>query len=168
MRKTESPWILSERKGWWILNFFPPLLFNRIRVVRIAPGYRACTVRVARSLLTRNLHGTTFGGTIFSAADPYYAVMYWQVLARLGYRVQAWLQRAVIEYHRPAATALTLEFRLSDEDIAAAAAALDTQGRHRKRHVIEALDREGRLCATVETEVYLRLPPATQHEVSAF
>jgi acyl-coenzyme A thioesterase PaaI-like protein len=168
LKKNESPWILSERKGWWILNLFPPLLFNRIRVVKIEPGFRACTVRVARSLLTRNLHGTTFGGTIFSAADPYYAVMYWQVLARRGYRVQAWLKRAGIDYHRPAETALTLEFRLSDDEIAEAVAALDGAGRHRKRHVIEALDREGRVCATVETEVYLRLPGATQKEVSAF
>jgi len=168
LKRAESPWILSERKGWWILNFFPPLFFSRIRVVRIEPGFRGCTVRVARSLLTRNLHGTTFGGTIFSAADPYYAVMYWQVLARLGYRVQAWLRRASIEYHRPAATALTLEFRLSDDEIAAAVAALDGQGRFRKRHVIEALDRDGRVCATVETEVYLRLPGAAEKEVSAF
>jgi len=168
LKKTESPWILSERKGWWILNFFPPLFFNRIRVVKIEPGFRACTVRVARSRLTRNLHGSTFGGTIFSAADPYYAVMYWQVLARKGYRVQAWLQRASIEYQRPAATELTLEFRLSDEDIAAAMAALDSGARYRKRHVIEALDREGRVCATAETEVYLRLTTATRKEVSAF
>jgi acyl-coenzyme A thioesterase PaaI-like protein len=151
-----------------LLNCFPPLLFNRIRVVEIEDGFRACRVRVARSLLTRNLHGTTFGGTIFSAADPYYAVMYWQVLARMGYRVQAWLRRAEIEYRLPASTALTLEFRLSDEEIARAAAALDEQGRYSQRHLVEALDREGQVCATVQTEVYLRLPKASQREVSAF
>jgi acyl-coenzyme A thioesterase PaaI-like protein len=160
--------VLSERKAWWVLNLFPPLLFNRIWVSRIEPGFRACTVRVARSLLTRNLHGTTFGGTIFSAADPYYAVMYWQILARLGYRVQVWLQRASIEYHRPAATTLTLEFRLSQEEVDEAVAALEADGRFRKEHVIEARDREGQLCATAKTEVYLRLPRASQKEVSAF
>lgn len=168
MKKVAAPRVLSERRGRWILNYFPPLFFNRIRVIEIEPGFRACKVRVVRSLLTRNLHGTTFGGTIFTAADPYYAVMYWQVLARRGYRVQAWLRRASIEYHHPAATSLTLEFRLSDEEIAAAAAALDERGRYRKRHVVEALDRDGRVCATVETEVYLRLPGAAQEEVSAF
>ena len=136
----------------------------------IERGFRACKVRVARSLLTRNLNGTTFGGTIFSAADPYYAVMYWQILARMGYRVQVWLRRASIEYHRPAATTLTLDFRLSEEEIARGnrGTLWIGEGRFRKTHVVEVVDRAGHVCATVETEVHLRLPGAAQKEVSAF
>ncbi len=54
------PRILSERQGKWMLNLYPPLLFQRIRVVRIGPGFRSGQVRVGHGLLTRNLHGTTF------------------------------------------------------------------------------------------------------------
>jgi acyl-coenzyme A thioesterase PaaI-like protein len=168
MEAPKTPRVLSERQARWILNLFPPLLFNRIRVLSIEPGFRACRVRIARSLLTRNLNGSTFGGTIFSAADPYYAVMYWQVLARMGYRVQAWLSRATIEYRRPAATALTLEFRLGDDDVRRAVEGLQGEGRFRRLHVTDAVDRHGRTCASIETEVYLRLPRQAQKDVSAF
>ena len=61
-----SPGQLKRR-----LNLYPPFLFNRIRVMEIAPEFRACTVRVKSSLLTRNLQGTLFGGTIYSAADAF-------------------------------------------------------------------------------------------------
>jgi acyl-coenzyme A thioesterase PaaI-like protein len=160
--------VLSERQGKWLLSLYPTLLFSRIRITRVGPGFRSCTVRIARSLITRNLNGTTFGGTIFSAADPFYAVMYWQIFARRGIRVQTWLKSARIEYLKPAATALTLDFVLTDEDIARAARQLEREGRYIRSHSVEAVDRHGRTCAVIETEVYLRLPRAHQREGSTF
>lgn len=160
--------MLSEWQGKWLLSLYPTLLFSRIRITRVGPGFRTCTVRIARSLITRNLNGTTFGGTIFSAADPFFAVMYWQILARRGVRVQTWLKSARIEYLRPAATALTLEFALTDEDIARAVRQLEHEGRFVRSHSVEAIDRHGDTCAVIETEVYLRLPRADQKEGSTF
>lgn len=112
-----KPRVLSESRLKWSLNFFPPWLVQGIRVVEVGPGFRRCRVRVRRSFLTGNLSGTTFGGTIFSAADPVHAVMYWQILAHRGLRVQAWLRSASIRHLRPAATALTLDFVLTDADV---------------------------------------------------
>ena len=160
--------MLSERQGKWLLSLYPTLLFSRIRITRVGPGFRSCTVRIARSLITRNLNGTTFGGTIFSAADPFYAVMYWQIFARRGIRVQTWLKSARIEYLKPAATALTLEFALTDEDVARAVRQLEREGRFIRSHSVEAVDRRGDPCAVIETEVYLRLPRADQREGSTF
>jgi acyl-coenzyme A thioesterase PaaI-like protein len=151
-----------------MLNLYPPLLAQRIRVVEIAPGFTAARVRVAKSLLTRNLFGTTFGGTIFAAADPIHAILYWQVFARRGRAVQAWLKSARIEYLRPAASALTLTFALGDGDVEDAAAALDAEGRFRRAFRTEAIDTQGQVCAVIETEVVLRLPRGAQKEVSAF
>jgi len=159
---------LTERQGRWLLNLYPPLLVQRIRIVEIAPGFTACRVRVAKSVLTRNLFGTTFGGTIFAAADPIHAILYWQVFARRGRSVQAWLKSARIEYRKPAATALTLAFALGERDIADAESALDRDGSFVRTFRTEALDTQGRVCAVVETEVYLRLPRGGQREVSAF
>lgn len=163
-----SPRVLSERRGKLLLNLFPPFLFGRIRVLEIGAGFRSCRVRVKPSLLTRNLQGTMFGGTIFSAADPFHALLYWQVFAHRGLRVQAWLKSARIDYRRPAATALTFDFALSEADIREAQERLEADGRCSKMHRTEALDEEGRVCAVVDTEVYLRLPGAAQSGVSAF
>jgi acyl-coenzyme A thioesterase PaaI-like protein len=169
MRATEGrPRVLSERQCKWLLNLFPPLLFNRIRVAELSRGFRYCRVEVGSSRLTRNLQGSTFGGTIFSAADPFHAVMYWQILAHRGERVQAWLRSASIAYLKPASSRLTLEFVLTDEDVERACAALESAGRYAHRHRAEAVDRSGQVCAVIEAEVYLRKPRVGQKEVSAF
>ena len=168
MTSAQRPRRLSERQGKWLMNLFPPLLFGGVRVLAFGPGFRTCRVRVARSLLTRNLEGSMFGGTIFSAADPFYAIMYWQILARRGVRIQAWLKRASIAYLKPAATALTLDFSLSNEDVEAAVSALEAGGRFERSFHIRAVDRNGVVCAEVETLVHLRLPREGQREVSAF
>jgi acyl-coenzyme A thioesterase PaaI-like protein len=161
--------VLSVRQGKWMLNLYPPLLFQRIRVTQIGPGFRSAHVHVAKSVLTRNLHGTTFGGTIFSAADPMYAVMYWQIFARLGLRVRTWLKLARIEYFRPVQTSLSLEFALDDEEVERAHRALVQDGRFSRAHSTSAVDDAGRTCAEIETEVYLRLPRVGERkEASAF
>jgi acyl-coenzyme A thioesterase PaaI-like protein len=166
--EAKPPRVLSEWQGKWLLSLYPTLLFSRIRITRVGPGFRFCSVRIARSLITRNLNGTTFGGTIFSAADPFYAVMYWQIFARRGIRVQTWLKSARIEYLKPASTALTLDFALTDQDIARAERQFAREGRFVGSHSVEAVDRHGNTCAVIETEVYLRLPRADQKEGSTF
>jgi acyl-coenzyme A thioesterase PaaI-like protein len=166
MNGERKPRILSERRGKWLLNLYPPLLFHRIRIVKIDPGFRKIRVRVARSFLTRNLNGTIFGGSIFSAADPFYSVMYWQIFARRRKRIQVWLRSASVHYRKPAATALTLEFSLTEEQIREADAALQEEGKYVRVFSTDALDLSGEVCATIETEVYLCLPgPAGQGEV---
>ena len=160
--------ILSERKGKWMLNLYPPILFNRITVRKIGRDYRSMTVRVARSLITRNMNGTTFGGTIFSAADPFYSVMYWQILARENIRIRIWLKSATIRYLKPAASELTLEFSLSENRIREATETLTRDGKFVGSHHTEAVDTDGVVCALIETEVHIRLAGDEQRPVSSF
>jgi acyl-coenzyme A thioesterase PaaI-like protein len=160
--------VLSERKAKWLLNLFPPYLFSRTRLVRVAEGFRACRVQVTPSLLTRNLQGTMFGGTIFSAADPFFAILYWQYFAHRGLRLQAWVKSATVQYRRPAASKLTLDFELSEEDFRRARGALERDGRYSATHRTEAVDSNGTSCAIIDIEVYLRFPPGEQTELSAF
>lgn len=168
MTPKRGPRVLSERQLRWIVNLYPPLLFHRVRVVEVGEGCRTCRVEVRRSRLTRNLNGTTFGGAIFSGADPIYALLYWQSLARTGNRVRTWLRSATIRYLKPSRTTLTLEFALSDEDVEQAIAALAREGRYARTHTTRAVDALGTVCAEIETEVYLRIPREDQKETSAF
>jgi len=160
-----APRILSERTGRWIMNLYPPLLFGRVRVLAVGHGFRSCDVSVRRSLFTRNLHGTTFGGTIFSAADPFYAVMYWQAMARRGLRVQSWLKSARIEYLKPAAGHLALRFALEEGELEQAESALRERGRFSRLHRVEANDGQGQCCARIETEVFLRAAASDMEQV---
>ncbi|MDP6955127.1 MAG: YiiD C-terminal domain-containing protein, partial [Planctomycetota bacterium] len=116
----------------------------------------------------RNLHGTTFGGTIFSAADSPLPVMFWQIFAHRGIQVESWLQAAEIHYEKPAATHLLMDISLSAEEVEAAAAELEERGRFRRRHEILAKDKSGQVCARVTVESYVRLPRLDSGGLSAF
>lgn len=168
MGRGKGPRVWSARWFKLALNLYPPFLFGRTRVLSVDEGFRRCTVRVRPSLLTRNLQGTIFGGTIFSAADPFHALLYWQLFARRGVRVQAWLKSARIDYLRPAASDLALEFALSEEDVEAARSALDREGRFARTFRTEAIDLQGQVCSVIETEVYLRRPRDKQRDTSGF
>lgn len=148
---------LSERRTRWLLNFFPPWLFQGIRIVSIGPGFRTCRVRVRRWLPTANQNGTTFGGTIYSSFDPIYQVLYWQSFLRRGVPVDAWTKSASIRFLKPVETPLTIDFSLSEEEIETAARALEGDGRFARTHRVEAFDAKGALCAEAEIDIVLRL-----------
>lgn len=161
--------ILSEFAGKWILNLFPPLLFNRIHVLKVEKGYHQVWVRINKSVLNRNLNGTIFGGTIFSAADPFYALMFWQIFARKGIKVQTWLKSAHIDYKKPGATSLYLHFQLSPQDLIDAEKSLEEVGKFVRPYIIEIKNKEGEICAIASTEVYIRkISTAGQKEISGF
>ena len=158
-------------KEWMMklmLNAFPPLFFNRIRVKRISEGFREIDVRVGKSILNTNLQGAIFGGTIFSGADPYYAIMYWQIFLREGIKCEAWLKAAEIDYQKPARSSLTYQYRLSEEDVQEAVETVKKEGRFKKWHDLYAIDKWGDVCAHVRTLVYLRTPKGSNKPTSNF
>ena len=152
----KRPRPLSARRARRLMNLYPPFLLQSIRVVELTDDFRYVRVAVRPSWLTRNLQGSRFGGTIFAAADPCYALMYWQHFSHRGVAVQAWLRSARVRYRRPAVGPLLLEFRLEPSDFEQAAESLATEGRFARTHRVEVVDRHQRVCAEIETEVYLR------------
>lgn len=153
---TFTTMILSERNARRLLSLYPPLLFQRISVRNFGKGFMSAEVRIAKSLFNRNYNRTIFGGTIFSAIDPFYTVMYWQIFMRKGIRVQSWLKSASIDYKRPGDTDLTARFVLTERDVSEAEKQLEAAGKCICKHPVEVLNTRGELCALAETEVYMR------------
>lgn len=140
-----------------MLNFFPPLFFNRIKIVKLSDDFTFCRVLVKKSVFNTNLQKSIFGGTMFSAGDPFQAIMYWQYFAHHNIHVQAWLKKAQISYRQPAFDSLQLEFKLTETDIAEAKSALTETGRFEKWHEIPILTVRGEPVAIIKTLVHLRL-----------
>ncbi len=151
-----------------MLNLYPPLLFTRVRITEFGEGFRTCRVVVKRSLLTRNLHGTTYGGAIFNGFDPIYPILYWQIFARRGEALRMWLKAADIDYRKPASTALTINFEVTDEDIERACAGMDENGKYVATHETEAVDASGDVCVRGRMHVYMRRLGEGQKAVSGF
>jgi len=156
VRPSSRRW--SPRQLRWLMRAYPPLLFQRIQVLEIDPAFRRALVRVRRSIFSRNLQGSTFGGTIYAAVDPFHALLLWQVCAHQGIRVQAWMKEAVITFLRPAESDLTIEFTLDDSTVDAALRAIREVGRFANVFEVQARDREGTVCATVRTDIRILRP----------
>ena len=74
-------------------------------------------VKIMRSIFNINFHKTIFGGSIFSAFDPYYPTMYYNIFYQKNRKLEIWVKSAKIKYKKPATTHLTLEFKINKEDI---------------------------------------------------
>jgi acyl-coenzyme A thioesterase PaaI-like protein len=141
-----------------MMGLYPPFLFGRVRVKEVSPDYMMIKVCVKRSFLNNNLSGTMFGGTLFSAADPFFALMYWQVFAhRYQQKVKVWLKSAEIKYKKPSVGNIYLEFRLEEEDILKAKADLDIIGKHSQSHEVLLKNKKGEVCAIVNAVTYVGL-----------
>lgn len=160
--------IVSQKLGKIFLNLYPPFIFNRIRIIAIEEGFKGCTVKIKKSLFNRNMNGTVFGGALFSASDPFYAILYWQIFERKGYKIQTWLKSAEIHYMRPADQNLYLDFHLTDEQILEAEESLNSTGKYKQVHEIRYKSKDGDIYVIAKTEVYLRLTKASQKSLSGF
>lgn len=142
----------------FIMNLYPPLLANRIRIKYVSKDFKELKLVVKKSLFNRNLAGTIFGGTIFSAADPFHAAMYWQIFAHeYNMNVRVWLKAADISYKRPSETNLYYHFEITDEDVKKAKNALDERGRFFVTHSVNAKNKAGEICATINLTTYIGL-----------
>lgn len=147
---------ISENGLKWLMRLYPPMLFQRIWVKNVHPGFRGINVKINRSLFTSNLGNSIFGGTIFSATDPFYALLFGQIMQRKGFKITVWLKSAEIQYLKPGRTDLFYTITISEKMIADADTALQTEGKFVKTYPIDIFDEQGELCATALNEVYIR------------
>jgi acyl-coenzyme A thioesterase PaaI-like protein len=140
----------------FVLNIFPPLLFNRIVLKEISDDFMQMRVVIRKALFNINFHKTIFGGTIFSACDPYFPTMYYHVFAKKNRKLIIWLKSAEIQYLRPADTSLKLHFKITEKEIQLAEKTLNEKGKFEIWHDVEAISKKGIVCAKAKMLVYLR------------
>ncbi len=146
----------------WRFNWFPPYRGSGARITYIDATLREVRLRLPLNRRTRNLNGTIYGGSIYSAVDPIHAVMLAHVLGPADH--VAWTKEAHIRFRRQARTALTACFKLEPEEVAAARADLTRDGKVERRYPVELRDEEGHVCAACDILVHIhrRQPhPAT-------
>src|ERR1700748_621941 len=148
--------VVSEGVLKWAMRFYPPLFFQRIWVQKFGKGFTSVEVKVSKSIFNKNYNDSIFGGTIFAAADPFYALLFDQVLQRRGFKVRVWLKSAQIQYIKPARTNLYFKINITEEDITEAEHILNTVGKYVKAFPVEMYDKTGQHCVSLINEVYVR------------
>jgi len=154
----------SENLLKWAMRFYPPLFFQRIWVQRFHKDFRGVDVKINQSLLNKNYNSSIFGGTIFSATDPFYAVLFDQIFQRKGYTNLVWLKSAEIQYLKPAKKNLFFTIKISEDEIIRAEKRLLHDGKYIVSFDINLYDTDGILCAKVKNEVYIRNLNFNRHE----
>jgi acyl-coenzyme A thioesterase PaaI-like protein len=147
---------ISENTLKWLMRLYPPMLFQRIWVKKIHKDFKGIEVKINKSLFTTNLGNSIFGGTIFSATDPFYALLFGQLMQHKGFKITVWLKSAQIQYIKPGRTDLFYTILISDDMISEVEYLLKTEGKSVKAYPIEIFNRDGELCATAMNEVYIR------------
>lgn len=136
------------------LNLYPPLFFNRIFVKKISTDYKQMDVVLKKSFLNINYNKSIFGGSIFSACDPFFPIMYYHIFKQK--KLILWVKNADIQYLNPATSNLYLSFKISNEQIEEIKTSLKKYGKYEINNEVQAIDNENNVCAKAMINVYLR------------
>lgn len=144
-----------------LMNLWPAIRGTGARVTRIAPDWSEIHVRLPLNWRTRNYVGTTFGGSIYGAADPHLMLM---LIHRLGPDYVVWDKAASIRFLKPGKGTLHATFRIPDEEVAAVKDALRETHKVDRTYRLQLVDAAGVVHAEVEKVVNIRRarPPAAQ------
>lgn len=145
---------LGPRGFRYFLNLYPPYLFSRTRVRSISPDWREIVVELPKSLLTRNYVGTTFGGSLYAASDPFYMLMLVKILGIKNYII--WDKEGHIEFLKPARTKITYRFVITDDTLAKIRREVDSIGKSLPEFYVEGTDSDGNACVRIRKKVYIR------------
>ena len=147
------PSAIANKLRCWSLYVFGCYRGTGGRLRYIAEDWREVRLDLPLSWRTRNYVGTIFGGSIYSAVDPIYMLM---LIHRLGPEFVVWDKSASIQFKKPGRETLHAKFLVSDEELAAVRAALESQRSIDRTYMIDLVDSAGTACATVEKIIYIR------------
>jgi acyl-coenzyme A thioesterase PaaI-like protein len=147
------PESLSTRLIRWGFNFFPAYRGTGARITYIASDWREVRIKVPLNWRTRNIVGTIFGGSMYAAVDPIYMTMLMKIL---GPEYVVWDKAAAIRFRRPGKSTLYAKFSLTGEEVDAIKAGAGTSSSIARNYLVELVDADGLLHASVDKTVYIR------------
>ena len=144
---------LRTRLMRWRFNLHPAYRRSGARITYIDASVREVRVRLPLCRATRNLNGTIYGGSIYSAVDPLHAVMLVQLLGPRDY--VAWTKAAHVRFLRQARTDLAACVTLTDDEVESVRAEAGRAGKVERRYTVELTDTHGYVCAACEITVHI-------------
>ncbi|MBX0322073.1 DUF4442 domain-containing protein [Halomicroarcula sp. F13] len=135
-----------------VFNLYPAYLGTGGRVTHIEADWSEVRVRLPLSWRTRNVVGTIFGGSLYSAVDPFYMMM---LMRRLDDSYVVWDKAASIRFHKPAEETLYATFELPDAEVSAVEDELADRDSVDREYEVELVDDEGVVHAVVEKTVHV-------------
>ena len=137
----------------WRFNLHPAYRRSGARITYVDASLREVRVHLPLCRATRNLNGTIYGGSIYSAVDPIHAVMLVQLLGPRDY--VAWTKAAHVRFLRQARTDLNARITLTGEEVLSVHDEVERTGKVERRYPLELTDAHGHVCAACEITVHI-------------
>lgn len=133
-------------------NFYPSYRASGGRVIHVSDDLRTIRIRLRHSWRTVNPAGALFGGALYEATDPMFAML---LAIGLGDGYVVWDKAGSIRYRRPGRTHLYADFHVSEQDVEAVRKALAVSGETERSFSVALTDAQGRLHVELEKTVYI-------------
>lgn len=137
----------------WGLRIFPPFFGAGIYVRDIAEDWTSAVVELRPRPLTRNIHGTAFGGSLQSMTDAFHALM---LIHTLGRDYNVWDSAAEIRFIKPGRGVVTARMELTPEVLAQVRAETADGSKTLVWFDVDLTDARGDVVARVRRQVYVR------------
>jgi hypothetical protein len=137
----------------WSSMFFPCYFFSGARITYISPDLHEVKVAVPLTWLTRNYHGTIYGGSMFAGTDPIYMIM---LIKLLGPNYQVWDKAASIQFKKPGRTTLYSTFKITDDQLNEIKEGLNKDTKIDRTFSIDLVDNKGSVHAIIERTVNIQ------------
>ncbi len=146
--RTESS---RSRNMRWAFNFWPCIWCTGSKVEFIAADFKELHVSIKLNIRTRNRVGTVYGGSIYSSVDPYFMLMFMEIL---GKNYVVWDKGASMKFVRPIVDKVKCRFLITDELVAEVKQKIAESGECTFDLPLKYEDENGTVYATFTKSVY--------------
>ena len=138
------------------MNIWPPLVGAGISVQKVSPDFRELTVELKDRILNRNYVGCHFGGSLCAMSDPFFMLMFIQIL---GPKYFVWDLNSKIHFIKPAYGTIRADFVIDEARLARIRELTVTGEKLEELFVVELKNPKGEVVSRVEKTLYFRLKP---------
>jgi len=144
----------SFKSKWFrrLMNYYPMYFGSGGHILFWSGDSTEVHLRLRLSLWTRNYVNTIFGGSLFSAADPFYMVM---LIKALGPAYVVWDKTAHIRFKKPAKSTLYAVLKIMPDDLPGIKNMVKECGHATKTFSIRWLDKNQVVYAEIERQCYI-------------
>lgn len=132
-------------------NLYPSYRASGGRVVHVARDLRSIRVMLRHSWRTVNPAGAIFGGAMYAATDPMFAML---LALQLDHDVVVWDKAGQIRHRRPGRSHLYADFYIDEATVAGVREELRERGEAERVFRVELRDDHGRVHVELEKTVY--------------
>jgi hypothetical protein len=135
-----------------LMNWYPMYFGTGGKILFWASDHSELHLRLRLNPWTYNYVGTIFGGSMFSASDPFYMLM---LLRALGPDHVVWDKSAAIRFRKPGRTTLFAVLRVSETECAQIRQDVTEKGETTRDYVIQWMDKNGTVHAEINRHCYI-------------